>query len=149
MYLLFNGNNWPCYLKVNSVLLILTSTCLTSRMCEYMLSCFSRVQLFVILWTVACQASLSMGFSRQEYWNTGRILEWVAMPSSRGSSRPRDQTLISYITWIGRWVLHHLGSPHDIVCGNNSIHGYDTKSTGNRRKNRQTGLHKNVNISGH
>ena len=32
-----------------------------------MLSCFSRVRLFVTPWTVACQASLSMGFSRQEY----------------------------------------------------------------------------------
>ena len=29
----------------------------------------SRVQLFVIPWTVACQAPLSMGFSRQEYWH--------------------------------------------------------------------------------
>ena len=29
----------------------------------------SRVQLFATPWTVACQASLSMGFSRQEYWN--------------------------------------------------------------------------------
>ena len=38
-------------------------------MVKYMhvLSCFSPVQLFVTLWTVACQASLSMGFSRQEY----------------------------------------------------------------------------------
>ena len=27
----------------------------------------------------------------------GRILEWVAMPSSRGSSRPRDWTLVSCI----------------------------------------------------
>ena len=26
------------------------------------------------------------------------ILEWVAMPSSRGSSQPRDQTRISYMT---------------------------------------------------
>jgi len=26
-----------------------------------------------------------------------RILEWVAMPSSRGSSQPRDQTQISHI----------------------------------------------------
>ena len=34
-----------------------------------MLSLFSRVQLFVILWTVAYQDPLSMGFSRQEYWN--------------------------------------------------------------------------------
>ena len=29
----------------------------------------SRVQLFATLWTVAYQASLSMGFSRQEYWS--------------------------------------------------------------------------------
>ena len=33
------------------------------------LSCFSHVQLFVTLWTVAQQAPLSMGFSRQEYWS--------------------------------------------------------------------------------
>ena len=43
-------------------------------------------------WTVACQAPLSMGFSRQEYMATG-----VAMPSSRGSSQPRDQTQVSHI----------------------------------------------------
>ena len=29
----------------------------------------SRVQLFATPWTVAYQASLSMGFSRQEYWS--------------------------------------------------------------------------------
>ena len=34
-----------------------------------MLSHFSRVWLFVILWTVAHQAPLSMEFSRQEYWS--------------------------------------------------------------------------------
>ena len=33
------------------------------------LSCFSRVRLFGTLWTVARQAPLSMGFSRQEYWS--------------------------------------------------------------------------------
>ena len=33
------------------------------------LSHFSRVQLFVTLWTVAHLAPLSMGFSRQEYWS--------------------------------------------------------------------------------
>ena len=37
-------------------------------MCVYVLSLFSRVQLFATLWTVTCQAPLSMGFSRQEYW---------------------------------------------------------------------------------
>ena len=33
------------------------------------LSHLSRVRLFVTLWTVAHQAPLSMGFSRQEYWS--------------------------------------------------------------------------------
>ena len=37
--------------------------------CCAMLSCFSRVRLFVTVWTVAYQAPLSMGFSRQEYWS--------------------------------------------------------------------------------
>ena len=32
-------------------------------------SCFSCVRLFATLWTIACQALLSMGFSRQEYWS--------------------------------------------------------------------------------
>ena len=29
----------------------------------------SRVRLFGTPWTIACQAPLSMGFSRQEYWS--------------------------------------------------------------------------------
>ena len=35
-------------------------------MCAQLLSC---VWLFAILWTVDCQAPLSMGFSRREYWS--------------------------------------------------------------------------------
>ena len=33
------------------------------------LSCFRCARLSLILWTVACQAPPSMGFSRQEYWS--------------------------------------------------------------------------------
>ena len=40
-----------------------------SRHMHAMLSCFSHVQLFLTLWTVAHQAPLSMEFSKQEYWN--------------------------------------------------------------------------------
>jgi len=36
-----------------------------------------------------------------------RIMEWVAMPSPRGSSQLRDQTHVSYVSCIGRWVLYH------------------------------------------
>ena len=35
----------------------------------FSVSCFSHIQLFVTPWTVACQAPLSMGFSRQKYWS--------------------------------------------------------------------------------
>ena len=38
-------------------------------MCVCMLSSFSCVWLFATIWTVACQAPLPMGFSRQEYWS--------------------------------------------------------------------------------
>ena len=34
-----------------------------------MLSLFKHVRLFVTLWTIAHQAPLSMGFSRQEHWS--------------------------------------------------------------------------------
>ena len=43
-------------------------------------------------WTVPCQAPLSMGILQ------ARILEWVAMPSSRRSSQPRDRTPNSHIS---------------------------------------------------
>ena len=35
-----------------------------------------------------------------------RILEWVAMSSSRGSSQSRDRTCVSYVSYIGRRVLN-------------------------------------------
>ena len=40
---------------------------LTIRVC--VLSHFSRVHLFATPWTVAHEAPLSTGFSRQEYWS--------------------------------------------------------------------------------
>ena len=42
-------------------------------------------------WAVARQAPLSLGILE------ARILEWVAMTSSRWSSQPRDQTEVSHI----------------------------------------------------
>ena len=48
-----------------------------------MLSCFSHVQLFAALWTVAHWAPLSMGFSRQEYWS-GLLFPSPGTPSDPG-----------------------------------------------------------------
>ena len=40
-----------------------------TQMRECLLGCFSCARLIVALQTIACQAPLSMGFSRQEYWS--------------------------------------------------------------------------------
>ena len=47
----------------------------------------SGVRLFVTPWTVACQTPPSMGILQT------RILEWVVMPSSRGSAQLRSPVL--------------------------------------------------------
>ena len=51
----------------------------------------SHVRLFVTPWTKARQVPLSMGILQ------ARMLEWVAIFFSRGSSAPRDQTWVSCI----------------------------------------------------
>ena len=65
----------------------------TSVNCLLCCYCFcailSCVQLFVTPWTVACQASLEPGILQ------ARILGWVAIPFSKGSSQPRGQTQVS------------------------------------------------------
>ena len=76
-----------------------------------MLSHFSRV--LATLWTVALPAPWSMGILQ------ARILEWMVISSSRGCSRSRDRTHLSYISCIGRQVLyhwHHWGSPMRERC---------------------------------
>ena len=57
----------------------------------FVLSHFSCVRLIATLWTVAHQAPLSLRILQ------ACILEWVAMPSSKGSSQPREQTQVSCI----------------------------------------------------
>ena len=67
------------------------------------LSHFSRVQLFVTPMDCSLPGSSVHGIVQ------ARILEWVSMPSSRGSSRPRDRT---WVSCHGRWILYysrHLG----------------------------------------
>ena len=56
--------------------------------CYVVLSRSSHIQLFETLWTVAHQVPLSMQILQ------ARTLEWVDMPSSRGSSQPRDWTQV-------------------------------------------------------
>ena len=79
--------------------------------CCAVLSC-SLVSYSLQPWTVACQAPLSMGILH------ARILEWVAMPSSRGSSQPGNWIGISFISgrfftnWATRETLISLIKSH-------------------------------------
>ena len=68
-------------------------------LCACVLS-LSHVRLFVTTWTVAHQALLSIGFQ-------ARVLQWLAISSSRGPSWLRDQTRFSCISCIGRQILYH------------------------------------------
>ena len=76
----------------------------TAVECMCVLSGFSRVWLFAIPWTIARQAPLSMGFSRQEYWSglpcppPGDLLDPGIKP---GSPALQADSL----------PLSHLGSP--------------------------------------
>ena len=85
-----------------------------------MLSCVIPVQLFVTPWTVARHASLSMGFSRQEYWSGLPFPPPVVSPSW-----PRDWSLVSCVSCIaGRFFFYwlgHLRSPKMLKKSSNSF----------------------------
>ena len=87
--------------NVTSALFIIRETQKQPRylfMC--VLSHFSHVWLFVTPWTVARQASLSMGFSRQKYWS--------GLPFPSPGNFPEPQiSYVSYVSYIGRQVLYH------------------------------------------
>ena len=105
-----------------------------------MLSHFSCVWLFVTPWTVACQSSLSMGFSRQEYWSgmpcpppgdlpdTGTGPGSLTSPPLAGwfsttnatreawlTSYYEQDTMLDYITHTGQADFFH--SPFDPLAG--------------------------------
>ena len=60
----------------------------------------SPVQLFAAPWTIACQVLVYGIFQ-------ARILEWITISYSSGSSWPRDLSHVSCISCIGRWILYY------------------------------------------
>ena len=65
------------------------------------LSHFSHVWLCVTLWTVACQAPLTKGFSRQEHWSG------LPCPPSGDLPDAGIEPESHYVSFIGRLVLYH------------------------------------------
>ena len=65
----------------------------------YMLCRFSHVWLCASPWTVACQAALSMGFSRQEYWTGFPCPSPGDLPKQEMEPEP-----LTYPALVGRWL---------------------------------------------
>ena len=65
-----------------------------------------HVQLFGTLWTVAHQTSLSMGFSRQEYWSI------LPPPGDLSDPGIEPASLVPLLCQVDSLPLHHLGNPN-------------------------------------
>ena len=89
------------YLLVNNMLADAARVRMVRLVRACVLSRFSCAGLFATLLDQSPRDSSVHGILQ------ARILEWVAVPSSRGSSWPRDWTHISYVSSIGSWVLYH------------------------------------------
>ena len=74
--------------------------------CVCLLSC---VRLFVTPWTKDCQAPLSLGFPRQEYWSR------LSFPSPRDFPDPGSEPSFLHLLHyqVDSLPLSHLGSSHD------------------------------------
>ena len=72
---------WKCSIENYDTLCVCVCSCAVHT------KSLSHVWLFATLWTVAHQATLSMGILQ------AGILQWVSMPSSMGSSTPRFPAL--------------------------------------------------------
>ena len=76
---------------------------------DEMLSCFSRVRLFVALWNRDRQAPLSMGFSKHEYWSglsfpyPGDLPAPGLKPTSPTSLASAGRFLTTSTTWEVPW----------------------------------------------
>ena len=88
---------------------------------------FSRVRLFATLWTVAHEAPLSMGFSRQEYWsrlpfpspgdlpNPGIESRSPALQADALTSEPPGKPPV---TLIDNFIIHTVYSSQDRILSN-------------------------------
>ena len=100
---------------------------ISRSICSRVLSHFSRVRLYAILWTVDHQAPLSVGFSRKEHWSglpcppPGDLPDPEIEPASLMSpalaggffttkSREKPQVLPCYCKWPD-FILFVANSP--------------------------------------
>ena len=78
-----------------------------------------------------------------------RVLEWVAIPLSKGSSQPREWTRVSHVAgrlftvWAPREALleENIGVNLHSLGLTTSFFRYNSKSTNGQKEKRQIGIH--------
>ena len=111
--------------------------------CAKSLSC---VQFFAILWTIAHQTLLSMGFSRQEYWSgfpcpsPGYLPDPGIKPESLVSPASAGGFFTTSATWEALTSMHSIIYVHQLRCYcipllSNSYVGLSRSKTLQKRKN--------------
>ena len=78
--------------------------------CHFLLQCMkvkNESEVAQLCWTLRDPTDCSLPGSSIHGSLQARVLEWVAMSSSRGSSRPGDGTHVSCISCTGRGILSH------------------------------------------
>ena len=101
-------NQDACWLEIRAMGMAYTLTCSEDSMCM-------RARSLQSCPTLCDPIDCSPPGSSVHGVLQARILEWVAVPSSKGSSRPRGQTCISCDSCIEAHslLLSHQGSPKD------------------------------------
>ena len=99
--------------------------------CGCVLSHFSPIWLFAILWTVTQQAPLSMGFFRQEYWSGLPCPPPGDLPDS--GIKPASPTLVD-----GFFTTTPLGRPFLMIFAINFHHIWETKYWGKSEGKKKT-----------
>ena len=109
-----------------------------------LLSCFSCVWLCMTLWTTACQASLSMDFSMQEYWSglpcpppPGDLpMRGVkpGSPSFQADSLPLNHQGKTDSVWSHLYVESNNQTKCKNITKQNQAHGYGEQRGGCQRK---------------
>ena len=88
----------------------------------HVLSHFGRVLLFATPWTVACQSCCPWVLQ-------ARMLEWVAISFSRGSSWPRVWTCVSCVSCFASGFFYHRATGEAQVLGLGRLIMVDVLST--------------------
>ena len=102
-----------------------------------MLNCFRHNGFFETLWTIACQATLSMGFSRQEYWS-GLLCPPLRVLPDPGI-KPASPAL-----QMDSLLLSHQGSPQSYHSIQQSHFWVFNQKNSNSKRYRDSYFHSNT-----